>query len=98
MPLISGPKMSKVSSCFHRVICLRQHLPNILTLFSLCESAGGPPLDESFWHVTDYYDNIRNKLKTQDPEVGACNELKEMFPARVCHTPMKVRVSEGTCF
>lgn len=55
---------------------------------------GGPPLDESFWHVTEHYDNIRKKFYDVATDVGACVEDRgsKHFPARVCSTPMKVSV------
>lgn len=56
-------------------------------------SLGGPPLEDSAWHVTDYYDNIRNKVQNFDPEFGACAKLKERnLPPRICRTVMKVSV------
>lgn len=54
---------------------------------------GGPPLDDDFWHVTKYYDNIRQKVKNLDHSLGSCYGFGAMhIPARVCNTVMKVRV------
>jgi len=59
---------------------------------------GGPPLDEDDWHVTDYYNNIRNKVKNLDPSIGECYKLQdEGLPARVCKTPMNVSDLEMSC-
>jgi hypothetical protein len=52
---------------------------------------GGPPLDDDWWHVTDYYDNLRTKLKNMDPELGACHQIQINLPQRMCTTPMKAR-------
>lgn len=52
---------------------------------------GGQPLDESFWHVTEYYDNIRNKVKKLDKSLGECYKIEPNLPGRLCSTPMKVR-------
>lgn len=53
--------------------------------------AGGPPLDESFWHVTDYYDNIRTKLLNHSKEWGTCHQTFQNLhlPPRLCDAPMK---------
>jgi hypothetical protein len=51
----------------------------------------GPPLDEEFWHVTDYYANIREKVLHLDPSIGHCHEIATDLPARVCNTPMQAR-------
>src|SRR3569832_1372466 len=61
-------------------------------LFLRCCYAGGPPLDDSFWHVTEYYENIRNKVRNIDPDAGECSKFSNInIPSRVCHTIMKVR-------
>lgn len=47
---------------------------------------------DDYWHVTDYYENIRNNLKNLDPSKGFCEEgIKDTLPARICKTPMKGR-------
>lgn len=43
---------------------------------------------DDFWHVSAYYDNIRKKLQKID---GACEELKDVLPVRMCKTAMKGR-------
>jgi len=48
-------------------------------------------LDDEHWHITDYYENIRSKALNLDSTVGACSEMKEFFPERICTTPMKGR-------
>lgn len=58
--------------------------------------AGGPPLDDDYWHVTDYYRNIREKVINLDPSIGTCYDLEKLhLPGRICKTPMKGR-SEHT--
>jgi hypothetical protein len=52
---------------------------------------GGPPLDDDMWHVTDYYENIRNKVKNLGKDLGDCHKIEGSLPARMCNTPMKVR-------
>lgn len=52
---------------------------------------GGPPLDDSMWHVTDYYNNIREKLKSLDPSEGYCKGLEPRLPAKLCGMVMEVR-------
>ena len=51
----------------------------------------GPPLDEDWWHVTDYYENIRQKLRNLDPTIGHCHEIANDLPERICQTPMQAR-------
>ena len=51
----------------------------------------GQPLDDDYWHVTEYYDNIRNKVKNLDPSKGKCYEIAHQLPTRMCTTPMKAR-------
>jgi len=49
----------------------------------------GPPLADEFWHVTDYYDNIRSKVMNMDPTLGKCHGYDGRLPPRMCSTPMK---------
>ena len=62
-------------------------LHTAVDIFSEC-TMGGPPLDDELWHVTDYYENIRNKVKNLPPSIGQCSLLKEVFPERICQVPM----------
>mmetsp|Transcript_27767 Transcript_27767/g.65251 ORF Transcript_27767/g.65251 Transcript_27767/m.65251 type:complete len:895 (-) Transcript_27767:3416-6100(-) len=52
---------------------------------------GGPPLEDDFWHVTDYYENIRNKVKNLDVGLGSCYKIEGNLPTRLCNTPMKAK-------
>ena len=52
---------------------------------------GGPPLEDDFWHVTDYYENIRNKVKNLDAGLGTCYNIEGNLPTRLCNTPMKAK-------
>jgi hypothetical protein len=63
--------------------------PLITILFHV---SAGQPLDDDYWHVTDYYDNIRNKVKNLDPSVGECYRINGTLPVRLCNTPMNVRI------
>jgi len=49
---------------------------------------GGPPLDSGEWHMNDYYNNIRDKVKNADPTKSRCFQ-SEGIPTRVCNTPMR---------
>jgi hypothetical protein len=51
---------------------------------------GGPPLDDELWHVTEYYQNIRNKVLKLDKNLGSCYKNNGKLPDRVCTTPLKV--------
>eukprot|EP00547_Thalassionema_nitzschioides_P003449 CAMPEP_0194200592 /NCGR_PEP_ID=MMETSP0156-20130528/1126_1 /TAXON_ID=33649 /ORGANISM="Thalassionema nitzschioides, Strain L26-B" /LENGTH=895 /DNA_ID=CAMNT_0038925605 /DNA_START=103 /DNA_END=2790 /DNA_ORIENTATION=- len=53
----------------------------------------GQPLDDSYWHVTDYYENIRSKVMKMDPKLGKCPDIAEndSLPARLCSTPLNGR-------
>eukprot|EP00980_Cylindrotheca_fusiformis_P004791 scaffold1028_cov135-Cylindrotheca_fusiformis.AAC.1 len=55
---------------------------------SLFGVEGGPPLADEFWHVTEYYDNIREKVKNLDNSLGECYN-DDNLPDRVCNTPLK---------
>jgi len=52
---------------------------------------GGPPLDDEWWHVTDYYENIRQKVQNAASSSGACFENEGDLPVRVCNTPLQAR-------
>jgi len=53
----------------------------------------GQPLDDSYWHVKDYYENIRNKVMNMDPTLGKCPEIAKdgQLPLRLCRTPLNGR-------
>ena len=51
----------------------------------------GHPLVGDYWHMTDYYSQIREKVKKLDASVGFCRDLKKYVPERLCTTPMKAR-------
>jgi hypothetical protein len=53
--------------------------------------AEGYELADDDWHVTAYYDNIRNKVAALGPEIGDCNKYAEHDIEFVCNYPMKVR-------
>lgn len=47
---------------------------------------------DEYWHVADYYEKIRTKLKNLDPEKGYCEKgIEGSLPVRMCKTPMKGR-------
>jgi len=52
---------------------------------------GGPPLEDDYWHVTEYYENIRNKVKNLDKALGSCYNIEGSLPTRLCNTPMKAK-------
>lgn len=49
----------------------------------------GCPLDQELWHVTDYYNNIRQKVKEMKEDQVLCYQI-EGLPKRVCDIPLKV--------
>jgi len=53
----------------------------------------GQPLDDTFWHVTDYYENIRKKALLLQPTHGHCHKIaqKDQLPIRLCNTPLNGR-------
>lgn len=66
------------------------HFCSRITHFPIVLSLGGPPLEDSFWHVTDYYENIRNKVLNLDKRLGSCYKNDGSLPTRICTTPLKV--------
>mmetsp|Transcript_17057 Transcript_17057/g.47915 ORF Transcript_17057/g.47915 Transcript_17057/m.47915 type:complete len:918 (+) Transcript_17057:96-2849(+) len=50
---------------------------------------GGPPLADDAWHVTDYYNNIRTKLRNLND--GHCKSISDKLPERMCTVPMQAR-------
>lgn len=55
----------------------------------------GHPLRDDMWHITEYYDNIRGKALVMDASVGGCDNNNDLYPKRVCNSPMRGR-SEHT--
>lgn len=51
--------------------------------------AEGFALPDEAWHVTNYYENIRSKVKKLPPEFGYCFQYKGIIPTRMCSTPIK---------
>ena len=62
----------------------------VCVLFHDVSTIGGSPLNDDMWHVTDYYENIRQKVKNLDKDLGDCYTIEGSLPARMCNTPMKV--------
>ncbi|CAB9497414.1 expressed unknown protein [Seminavis robusta] len=53
---------------------------------------GGPPLEDEYWHVQDYFENIQTKVKNMDPKLGDCYSIKDVgLPERLCNTTMNGR-------
>lgn len=52
----------------------------------------GGPLDDSWWHVTDYYNNILNKVLNDDYG-GYCANImnRTNLPTRLCTTTLHSR-------
>mmetsp|Transcript_24884 Transcript_24884/g.45064 ORF Transcript_24884/g.45064 Transcript_24884/m.45064 type:complete len:965 (-) Transcript_24884:82-2976(-) len=63
-------------------------LGDAISTWSEVTITGGHPLPDEYWHISDYYKNIRNKLGKLDEDSGHCHELQ---PSRICSTPMKAR-------
>ena len=53
----------------------------------------GQPLDDQHWHITEYYENIRSKLRDMDRSTGRCPEIAKNgeLPLRICFTPLNAR-------
>jgi hypothetical protein len=69
-----------------------QALKEALTTWN---EADGYALADDVWHVTAYYDNIRNKVAALGPEIGECNKYAEQDLQFVCNYPMKVRTRKA---
>lgn len=52
---------------------------------------GGPPLEDELWHVGEYYESMRNKVRSLPPATGPCYELGSILPERICRTPLQGR-------
>ena len=51
----------------------------------------GYPLPDDYWHVTGYYEDIREKITSLDFSAGACGKIKDYLPERVCKIALKGR-------
>jgi hypothetical protein len=53
----------------------------------------GQPLDDDYWHVTGYYNEIRSKVQNLDPSLGYCSKIanNNELPSRMCYTPIHGR-------
>jgi hypothetical protein len=57
----------------------------------------GHVLPDEEWHVASYYDNIRNKVKNLNPDLGDCVKGYDgIIPTRMCTTQLRVR-SDRAC-
>lgn len=82
-----------------RHICsaYRTSAPHLILSIPL---TGGPPLADEYWHVTEYYENIRTKVRSMDPSLGFCYNFHtsgNQLPGRICNTPLKVRNTVKFC-
>jgi hypothetical protein len=50
-------------------------------------------LPEEAWHVTDYYETTRAKLRHLEPSVGSCYKFNGTLPLGFCKYPIQVRTS-----
>ena len=55
-----------------------------------CGVVDGKLLPDEDWHVTAYYDNIRNKVMNLDPSLGSCYGYEGRIPTRMCKLHMRV--------
>lgn len=53
--------------------------------------ADGYELPDDAWHVTAYYENIREKVKILDPEISSCKDFAVHDLEWVCSVPVKGR-------
>ncbi|CAJ1951846.1 unnamed protein product [Cylindrotheca closterium] len=63
-----------------------QALKEVLTEW---KEADGYVLDDSSWHVTKYYDDMRARVS--DSPNGACSDLKKVALGFACNHPVKAR-------
>lgn len=64
-------------------------LHEVLTTWS---EADGQVLPEETWHVTSYYENTREKIRTVNLEDSHCQKFRNSELDFICKYPFKVRV------
>ena len=50
-------------------------------------------LTDEMWHMTDYYQNIKTKVRNLDPSIGNCYDIAKKLPTEFCTTTFKVSTS-----
>jgi hypothetical protein len=73
-----------------RLVSLKPRDWHLMIILLLALVIAGPPLDEEFWHVTDYYKNMKDKLRHLQRSEGYCYKVSGSLPDRVCRVPLQV--------
>lgn len=63
-------------------------LQSAINTWSEVTITAGHPLPDSYWHITEHYNSIREKTKNLPSNIGKCHELKQFLPERVCTIPL----------
>ena len=65
-------------------VSVLEALQEAINTWSDVTITAGHPLPNEYWHVTDYYKDIREKINNLDADVGSCGKLKDYLPERMC--------------
>jgi hypothetical protein len=55
-------------------------------------AADGQVLPDSAWHVTEYYETMKQKIRDSDADITGCGQYKDLGMPFFCNLPVKVRV------
>jgi hypothetical protein len=67
-------------------------LTGLKDAIAIWKEAEGHVLPDEEWHVASYYDNIRNKVKNLNPDLGDCVKGYDgIIPTRMCTTQLRGR-------
>ena len=72
-------------------VTVLEALQEAINTWSDVTITAGHPLPDEYWHVTDYYKDIREKMTNLDADVGSCGKLKEYLPERMCKVAVRSR-------
>lgn len=64
-------------------------LQDAVSTWSDVTITAGHPLPDEYWHMTDYYTAMRDKIVKL--ESGSCGEMKKFVPERLCKAPVRAR-------
>jgi hypothetical protein len=72
-------------------VSVLEALQEAINTWSDVTITAGHPLPDEYWHVTDYYKDIREKMAHLDADVGSCGKLKDYLPERMCKVAVRGR-------
>ena len=72
-------------------VSVLEALQEAINTWSDVTITAGHPLPDEYWHVTDYYKDIREKMANLDADVGSCGKLKDYLPERMCKVAVRGR-------